>query len=65
MLNREVRRSAGFIARANADLALHEVEDPRSERGRAWRLPALLRALFIGLMTGCASLAETERLTAP
>lgn len=63
MVNREVRRSAGFIARANADLALHEVEDPRSERGRGWVLPALLRALFIGLMSGCASLAETERLT--
>lgn len=64
MDGREVRRSIGLLARASGDLALHQVEDPRESKSRKWALPALLKVLFLGLLSGCRSLGQTERLSA-
>jgi hypothetical protein len=40
------------------------VSDRRDPRGKRWKLPALLWASLLGIMTGQKSLADVERLTA-
>src|SRR5712692_3252535 len=39
------------------------VPDPRGRQGREWPLRALLNGLFIGLLAGCRTLCDVERLT--
>jgi len=54
---------AGFLAARLPELDLDAVEDPRAREGK-WALAQILRATLLGLMAGCKSLRETERLTA-
>jgi hypothetical protein len=57
------RRLAGLV---NAGLCVARFEDaldPRSKRGRRWRLSTLLRTVTVGLMAGKKSLASIEALT--
>jgi hypothetical protein len=61
---RLTRRIAGALGARLPELHLEEVPDPRHERGRKWPLGALLRTVTAGIMAGCRSLAEVERLTA-
>ena len=62
-LSNTVRRMAGLLARARADLDLGSLDDPRDPRGRRWKLPSLLTALLSGLLCGCNGLADVELLT--
>jgi len=63
MEGRRLRRMAGFLAARLPELDLDAVEDPRAREGK-WSLAQILRATLLGLMAGCRSLRETERLTA-
>ncbi|HSW34376.1 MAG TPA: ISAs1 family transposase, partial [Steroidobacteraceae bacterium] len=63
MEGRRLRRMAGFLAARLPELDLDAVEDPRAREGK-WSLAQVLRATLLGLMAGCRSLRETERLTA-
>jgi hypothetical protein len=60
---RLTRRVAGALSARLPELQLQEVPDPRHERGRKWTLATMLRATTAGIMAGCRSLAEVERLT--
>ncbi len=62
MEGRDLRRMAGFLAARLPELDLAAVEDPRARVGK-WSLAQILRATLLGLMAGCKSLRETERLT--
>jgi hypothetical protein len=57
------RRIAGLIAARLPDLELDQVEDPRSARGKRWKLPTLLIATLSGMLAGCTSLLGVEQLT--
>jgi hypothetical protein len=61
---REVRKKAGFLKMRLPELKLSEVADPRKKRGQRWRLEQILRGVLVGIMAGCKSLAEIEKLTA-
>jgi predicted transposase YbfD/YdcC len=63
MEGRRTRRIAGFLAARLPELDLDAVEDPRAREGK-WSLPQILRATLLGIMAGCKSLREMERLTA-
>jgi hypothetical protein len=60
---RMTRQVVGLLAARLPELNLESMEDPRDERGRVWPLGTLARALLVGLMAGCKSLAEVEVLT--
>lgn len=62
MRERMVRRVAGLIRARLPELDLEGVADPRAREGR-WSLAQILRATLVGLMAGCRSLFEAERLT--
>jgi hypothetical protein len=57
-----VRRAAGLLRARLPELDLEGVADPRAREGR-WSLAQILRATLVGLMAGCRSLFEAERLT--
>jgi hypothetical protein len=57
------RRIAGLLAARLPDLELQHVQDPRSARGKRWKLPALLIAVLSGMLSGCTSLLGVEQLT--
>ena len=40
-----------------------QISDPRATRGRRWRIQDLLRAAFMGMVAGCATLRDVEALT--
>lgn len=61
---REVRRIYGFLSARADRLRLDRVTDPRDPRGKRWKLPTLLWASLLGIMTGQKSFADVERLTA-
>lgn len=61
---RLTRRLAGVLASRLPEARLDRVADPRSEVGRRWPLPALLRAGVVGCIVGSRSLADVEKLTA-
>ena len=52
-----------MIQRGINDLALRQVEEPRSRQGRRRALPPMLAALLCGLAAGANSLRELESLT--
>jgi hypothetical protein len=54
----------GVLMARLPETRLERVKDPRSVRGRRWRLETLLRAVLVGLVAGCKSLAQAEALTA-
>jgi hypothetical protein len=61
---RRTRRMAGLMRSRLPELHLEQVADPRSRRGRRWKvLSVLLRAVLLGLMAGRKSLSEVEALT--
>ncbi len=61
---RKTRRIAGLLRSRLPELQLERVVDPRARRGRRWKeLPVLLRTTLVGIMAGCKSIGETERLT--
>ncbi len=53
---------AGLLRARLPELDLDGVSDPRAREGR-WTLPQILRAVLVGLMAGCRSLAESEALS--
>ncbi|MDH4209442.1 MAG: ISAs1 family transposase [Anaerolineae bacterium] len=58
------RRIAGLLRSRLPEVHLEQVAEPRSRRGRRWKhLSVLLRAVLVGLMAGCKSLADVEALT--
>lgn len=63
MEGRRLRRMVGLLAARLPELDLDAVADPRAREGR-WSLGQILRAALVGLMAGCKSLREAERLTA-
>ncbi|MFL5271502.1 MAG: ISAs1 family transposase [Anaeromyxobacteraceae bacterium] len=63
MEGRRLRRMVGFLGARLPELDLDAVEDPRTRAGK-WSLAQILRATLLGLMAGCKSLRECERLTA-
>ena len=63
MEGRRLRRMVGFLTARLPELDLDAVADPRAREGK-WSLGQILRATLLGLMAGCKSLRETERLTA-
>ena len=63
MEGRGLRRRMGLLAARLPELDLDAVVDPRAREGK-WSLAQILRATLVGLMAGCRSLWEAERLTA-
>ena len=61
---RDVRRIIGFLSTKADRLHLDRVTDYRDPRGKRWKLPALLWASLLGIMTGQKNFANVERLTA-
>jgi hypothetical protein len=57
-----LRRVAGLLRARLPELDLEGVPDPRAREGR-WSLAQILRTTLVGLMAGCRSLFEAERLT--
>ena len=57
------RRIVGFLAARLRQLDLRQIEDPRSPQGKRWDLHQILGACLFGMMAGCKSLTEVERLT--
>jgi hypothetical protein len=46
-----------------AQAGFDQIEDPRDERGKRWKLATLLGALVVGMAAGCKNLRETEAMT--
>ena len=63
MSQKRMRRLAGFLNARVPQLGLGKVHDPRSHRGRKWRLGQLMTAVLTGMMAGSKSLADVEALT--
>jgi hypothetical protein len=61
---RSLRRMAGLLAARLPELSLQEVADPRSRRGRRWKLRPLLTVALLSLLSGGRSTADAERLSA-
>ena len=61
---REKRRLAGVINARLPEVGFQAIADPRDHRGRRWSLEPLLKAIVVGIMSGCNSLQEVEMLTA-
>ncbi|MEO8902271.1 MAG: ISAs1 family transposase, partial [Polyangiaceae bacterium] len=57
------RRLYGLCAKRLDEARLDEVADGRDERGKRWRLGALLRATVGGILSGSKSLADVETLS--
>jgi hypothetical protein len=62
MSGRWIRQVAGLLHARLPELDLDGVPDPRAREDR-WSLAQILRATLVGLMAGCRSLREAERLT--
>lgn len=60
---REKRRIAGALRKGLGQARFDQIEDPRDERGKRWKLATLLKALVVGMAAGCRNLRETEALT--
>lgn len=57
------RRLYGLCAKRLDEARLDEVADGRDDRGKRWRLGALLRAAVGGILSGSKSLADVETLS--
>jgi hypothetical protein len=58
------RRTAGLLHARLPELKLHTVPEVRHRRGkRRWPLPTLLKAVLVGLVSGCKGFSEMEELT--
>jgi predicted transposase YbfD/YdcC len=63
VIDAQVKRFARFLRKRSNAPDFASVKDPRKRRGQRWSLPALLNALFIGMMALETSLRGIERLT--
>lgn len=63
MSRREIRRMAGVLSARLPELALHQVEDPRTYAKR-WGIGQILGTVLLGLMAGGRNLGEAEELSA-
>ena len=63
-LKRRIRRTAGLVSGYFCEDLLGRIDDPRSSRGRSWKscLP-LIKAVVLGLASGCKGLGEVEEMT--
>jgi hypothetical protein len=61
--DRLTRSQARHLAKRISDLGLEHVADPRAEKSRKWRWPALLRTVVVALAAGAKGLAEAETLS--
>lgn len=61
--NRSFRRLLGALKARLPELGLAQVEDPRGEYNRGWRLYSLLTSAVAGCAAGCKGLGEVESLT--
>ncbi len=61
---KEFRRIVGFVAVQFANLRVEDLPDVRARRGRRWKLEQVISVCLVGMMAGCKSLAEVEKLTA-
>ena len=57
------RRVVGMLAAGLERAGIHQVKDPRQEKGKKWSLSSLLNLLVAGLAAGKKSLAEIEELS--
>ena len=60
---RLTRRMLGVLEARLPETRLEQVKDPRSVRGRRWRLEVLLRVVLVAMVAGCKSLAQLEAYT--
>lgn len=58
------RRICGFLKSQLPQLHLEHVDDPRRPRGKRWELHTLLGVVLAGMLCGCNSLLEVEKLSA-
>src|SRR3954465_7641495 len=63
MAARMNRRIFGMLSQRLDELRLDEVDDARDDRGKRWRLGALLRATLGAMLSGAKSLAQVEALS--
>jgi hypothetical protein len=56
-------RLMGFLHKRFKELNLDDVDDPRDKQGKRWQLPALLRAVVAGILSGQKSLRDVEMMT--
>jgi len=63
MFDVHVKRFARFLRKHDNIPDFSAVKDARKHRGRRWTLPALLNAVFVGMMAFESSLRGVERLT--
>lgn len=63
MDNRLNRHMIGWLRARLPDVDLERVTDPRREHRRRWPLGSMLRAVMVGILAGCRSLADVEALT--
>lgn len=63
MIDQHVKRFVRFLRKRDNIPDFSAVKDPRMRRGRRWTLPALLNAVFVGMMALETSLRGVERLT--
>ena len=59
-----LRRMVGALSARLPEVGLDVVDDRRRRRGQRWELETILKAMLLGLMAGCKSLADVEVLTA-
>lgn len=64
MRQKEFRRIVAFVAIRLEQLGLDELKDERSARGKRWQLRQAVAVCLLGMLAGCKSLTEVERLTA-
>jgi hypothetical protein len=64
MTARMNRRLFGMLSKRLDELGLDEIDDTRDDRGKRWRLGALLRATLGAMVAGAKSLAKVEDLSA-
>jgi len=58
-----VKRVARQLMKRLRELELGRMRDPRGRRGRRWSWPSIIGVSLAGLMSGCKSLGELEKLT--
>ena len=58
-----VKRLARFVRKRGSIPDFKRIRDPRKRRGQRWALPALLNAVFVGMLALETSLRGVERLT--
>ena len=61
---RWLRRLAGALSARLPEPRLDDVADPRTRKGRRWKLGVLLRSVVVAMCMGAKSLADLEKMSA-